>query len=181
MTDVFLLAAEEGEGGGGGIEFLLPETSELYTGILAFLIVFAVMWRFAVPTMRKLMDERQAAIAGQIEAANDAKAEADQLKADYESQIAGAKTEANAIVDAAREDAETVRADLVAKAEDEAAKIREKAQADADAEKARVLDEAKSEVAGLSVTIAEKVVGDSLDADRQKALVEQYLSQLESE
>ena len=180
MTDVFLLAAEEAEGG-GGIEFLLPEPAELYTGIVAFLIVFAVMWKYAVPTMRKLMDERQAAIAGQIEAANEAKTEADKLKADYEAQLAGAKGEANSIVDAARDDAETVRADLVAKAEEEAARIREKAQADADAEKARVLDEAKSEVAGLSVTIAEKVVGDSLDTDRQKALVEQYLNQLESE
>lgn len=178
--EMFLLAAEEGAEE-GGIQFLLPEPAELYTGIVAFLVVFLVMWRFAVPTMRRLMDERQAAIAGQIEAAEAAKTEADEIKARYEAQLAGAKDEANAIVDEARASAETVRADLVAKAEEEAARIREKAQADADAEKARVLAEAKHEVAGLSVAIAEKVVGGSLDADRQRALVDQYIDQLSSE
>ncbi len=178
--EMFLLAAEEGAEE-GGIAFLLPEPAELYTGIVAFIIVFLVMWRFAVPAMRRLMDERQAAIAGQIEAAEATKVEADEIKARYEAELAGAKSEANAIVDEARATAEAVRTDLLAKAEEEAARIREKAQTDADAEKARVLAEAKHEVAGLSVAIAEKVVGGSLDADRQRALVDQYIDQLGSE
>jgi F-type H+-transporting ATPase subunit b len=180
MTDVFLLAAEEG-GSEGGLEFLLPAPSELVMGILAFLIVFLVMWRFAVPGMRQLMDERQAAISGQIEAAEAARTEADRLRSEYEQQLAGAKAEANGVIEEARSSAESVRADIVAKAEDEAARIRERAQADAEAEKARVLAEARQEVAGLSVSLAEKVVGGSLDDERQRELVEQYLTQLESE
>lgn len=180
MKDVYLLAAAEGEGG-GGLEFLLPAPAELYAGIVAFLIVFVVVWRYVVPSMRQLLDERQAAISGQIEAAEEAKTDADRLKSDYEAQLAGAKAEANSIIEAARTDAEAVRADLVAKAEEEAARIRAKAQADAEAEKARVLQEARGEVAGLSVSLAEKVVGESLDHVRQEALVEQYLAQLESE
>ncbi len=181
MTELLLLAAEEAEHveGGGGIEFLLPAPAELYTGIVAFAIVFLVMWKFAVPAMKKLMAERQAAIAGQIKEAENAKQEAQSLLADYKTQVAGAKSEANTIVEDARKAAEAVRADVLAKAEDEAAAIRAKAHAEAEAEKGRALQEARVEVANISVNLAEKVVGASLDTDRQKNLVEQYLAELE--
>lgn len=176
--EMLLLAAEESDGG-GGLEFLLPAPAELYPGILAFAIVFFVMWKFAVPGMQKLMDERQAAIAGQIKEAEAAKTEAESLLDDYKSQVAGAKSEANDIVEAARTDAERVRAELLAKAEEEAQGIRAKAAQEAEAEKSRALQEAKAEVASLSVSLAEKVVGGALDADRQRALVDQYLAELE--
>ena len=176
--ELLLLAAEEAEGG-GGIEFLLPAPAELYTGILAFAIVFLVMWKFAVPGMKKLMDERQAAIAGQIKEAEAAKSEAESLLDDYKSQVAGAKSEANEIVEAARADAERVRAEVLAKAEEEAQGIRAKAAQEAEAEKSRAVQEAKAEVANLSMALAEKVVGGALDGDRQRALVDQYLAELE--
>ncbi len=180
MTELLLLAAEEAEHvEGGGIEFLLPAPAELYTGIIAFAIVFFFMWKFAVPAMKKLMEERQAAIAGQIKEAEAAKLEAQSLLGDYKAQVAGAKGEANQIVEEARKAAEVVRAGVLAKAEEEASGIRSKARAEAEAEKARALQEARAEVANISVNLAEKVVGASLDADRQRGLVERYLAELE--
>ncbi len=178
MTELLLLAAEEVEGG-GGIEFLLPAPAELYTGIVAFAIVFLVMWKFAVPAMKKLMEERQAAIAGQIKEAEAAKQEAQSLLGDYKAQVAGAKAEANQIVEDARKAAEGVRADVLAKAEEEANAIRAKARTEAEAEKGRALQEARVEVANISVDLAERVVGASLTAERQQGLVEQYLAELE--
>lgn len=177
MTELLLLAAEEAEG--GGIEFLLPAPAELYTGIIAFSIVFLVMWKFAVPAMKKLMEERQAAIGGQIKEAELAKQEAQSLLGDYKSQLAGAKTEANTIVEEARKAAEAVRTDILARAEEEANAIRAKARVEAEAEKGRALQEARVEVANISVNLAEKVVGASLDGERQKDLIERYLAELE--
>ncbi len=179
MTELLLLAAEEAPNEGGGIKFLLPAPTELYTGLVAFAIVFFVMWKFAVPAMKKLMEERQAAIAGQIKEAESTKLEAQSLLGDYRAQIAGAKSEANDIVEDARKAADAVRADLLAKAEEEAAAIRSKAHAEVEAEKSRALQEVRTEVANISVNLAEKVVGASLDGDRQKALIEQYLADLE--
>lgn len=181
MTELLLLAAEEAENGaeGGGIEFLLPAPAELYTGIIAFTIVFLVMWKFAVPAMKKLMEERQAAIGGQIKEAELAKQEAQSLLGDYKDQLAGAKSEANTIVEEARTAAETVRLDILAKAEEEAGAIRAKARAEAEAEKGRALQEARVEVANISVNLAEKMLGASLDSELQKDLVERYLAELE--
>lgn len=177
MRDVLILAAEEE--GGGGIDLLLPAPAELYSGIIAFAIVFFVIWKFAWPAIQKLADDRQAAIAGQIKEAEGIKAEAQSLLEDYRQQLAGAKSEANEIVEEARSQAETVRADLVAKAHAEADQIVAKAREDAANEKARALQSARQEVANLSIDLAEKVVGQNLDRNAQQGLVERYLADLE--
>ena len=176
-----VLAVEEGaeEGGSGGLEILLPPFNELVAGIIAFAIVFFFVWRFAVPAINRMLEQRQAAIAGQITEAENAKKEAESLLADYRAQVANAKTEGNAIIEEARQQAEQIRADLVAKAEAEAEQIRAKAREDAAGEKARALAEARSQVGDISVGLAEKIVGESLDASSHRALIDRYLADLE--
>lgn len=180
MLDVLILAAEAEEAeGGGGASLLLPHLNELVPGLIAFALIFFFIWKKAGPALNQLAADRQAAIAGQIQEAEAAKLEAQSLLEDYQQQVSGATAEANSIVDDARKSADVVKAGILADAETEAGAIRAKAQADADGEKARALAEARTEVAGLSIAIAEKVVGGSLDAEKQKALVDQYIAELE--
>lgn len=174
------LAVEEAEeGGSGGLEILLPPTNELIAGIIAFAVVFFFVWRWAVPAINRSLEQRQAAIAGQIEQAEKAKAEAESLRTDYRAQLDQAKAEANRIIEEARETSEQVRADIVAKAEQEADQIREKAREEAAAEKSRALADARSQVGNISVDLAEKIVGESLDAEAHQSLIDSYLADLE--
>ena len=173
-----LLAAEESES--GGLEILLPPRDELIAGIIAFSIVFFFVWKWAVPAINKSIEQRQAAIAGQIQDAERAKAEAESLLVDYQAQLAESKSEGNRIVDEARGTAEQLKADIVAKAEEDAEQIRAKARDEASAEKSRALADAKSEVGTISVDLAGKIVGESLDAEAHQALIDRYLSDLES-
>ena len=66
-----------------------------------------------------------------------------------------------------------------ARAEEEAESIRVKARDDAHSEKARALSEARSQVGDISVDLAGKIVGDSLDADAHQDLIDRYLEDLE--
>ncbi len=177
-ADVLILATEEATEG-SGVDLLIPTVPELVGGILAFAVVFFVMWKFAWPQMQELLDNRQKAIAGQIQEAEAIKAEAQSLLDDYRQQVAGAKSEANQIVEAARTQADTVKADLIAKAQTEAETIVGKAREDASNEKSRAMSEARQEVANLSIDLAEKVVGNSLDRAAQQSLVDSYLANLE--
>lgn len=175
-----ILAAEEPAAeGGGGLGLLLPATNELVAGIIAFALVFIVIWRFVIPQISAAMDVRQAAVQGPLSEAEAAKAEAESLLADYRAQLADAKTRQHEIIDEARVAAEAMRADLVARATAEAEQIVAKAREDAAAERARVLADARTEVANLSVDLAERVVGESLDRTAQLGLVERYLAELE--
>ncbi len=179
FAQILPIAAEEAENGNGGLEILLPPFNELIAGIIAFAIVFFFMWRWAVPAINRSLEQRQAAISGQIEDAEKAKAEAESLLADYKAQLAEAKAEGNRIIDEARQSAEQVKADLIAKAEEEASQIRAKARDEAAGEKARALAEARSQVGDISVDLAGRIVGESLDADAHQDLIDRYLADLE--
>ncbi len=173
---LILAAAEEEES--SGLDLLLPETSELIAGVIAFVIIFYFAWRWVFPTLTKTLEARQAAIRADFEAAEKAKIEAESLKNDYQAQLAQARDEASRIVEEARQAGESVRAEVVARAENEATAIKERAAADMSGERERVAAALRREVADLSLDVAEKVIGGSLDRSSQQTLVDQYIDEL---
>lgn len=175
-----LLAAEGGEEP-SGLDLLLPrDVNEIIVGVLAFVIVFGFIWRVAAPALNEMLENRQKAIKANLEAAEAEKAEAAALKADYEKSIANARAEANKIVDDARQAGESARADIVARAEGEATAIKTRAGAELESEKQRAVTAMRREVAGLSLDVAEKLVGRNLDRASQQALVDQFIDELGS-
>ena len=177
-TAPLVLAAEEGSSGGLGL--LLPETSELIAGIIAFAIIFYFIWRWVGPVLSTTLERRQEAERSRLEAAENTRQEAEQLASQYREQLAGAKGEAARIVDEARRAADAVRAETISRAQQEADEIVSRAREEAAAESERALDAARLQVANLSIDLAEKVVGQSLDREAQLGLVDDYLAELES-
>lgn len=174
-TTTLIFAAEEEA---SGTDLLLPVAEELIAGILAFGIVFFFVWKFAIPALNELLAGRQAAVKGEMEAAEAAKLEAESLLTDYREQLANARSEANRIVEEARQAGESVRAEIVSKAEAEAETIKTRARDEVAGERQRASDEIRREVASLSLDVAEKVVGQSLDRGAQQSLVDQYIDEL---
>jgi len=176
LARVIILAAEEEP---SGTDLLIPEISELVAGIIAFAVVFLFVWRFAAPALNQTLEKRQKAIKTELEDAEKSKVEAATLLEDYKTQLKGARTEADRIIDEARQAANGIKADIVAKANTEAQEIVAKARNEANTEKARALQEARADVASLSLDLAEKVVGASLDRRAQRELVDAYLADLD--
>jgi F-type H+-transporting ATPase subunit b len=158
-----------------GVDLVLPETNELIAGIIAFAIVFLVVWIWVRPKMSAMLAARQEAITGQLNEAEKTKLEAQSLLDDYKKQLASAKDEANKIVDEAKQAADAVKSDTVTKAQAEAATIIGKARSEAAAERDRVAGQMRDEVMSLSMTLTSKVVGAGIDAATQKRLVEQFI------
>jgi len=179
LNAVLILATEEGEEASSGLSLVLPEPAELVAGILAFAIVFFFVWRRALPAINKTLEARQQAISGQLSHAEETKKEAESLLADYKAQLAEAKAEGARVIEEARLAGEQLKADIVAKAEEEAAQTLAKAREEAQTEKARAMAEARREVGEISVGLAEKIVGESLDAKMQQGLIDRYLDDLE--
>lgn len=178
LLATLILAAEDGAEEASGTDLLLPVWNELIAGAIAFAIVFFFIWRLAGPAFNELMENRQQAIKGDLEAAEAAKSEAESLRNDYRQQLAGASEEAARIVEDARQAGESVKADIVAKAEAEADGVKSRAQEEIVAERDRAGADVKREVADLSLAVAEKVVGSSMDAGTQRALVDRYIEEL---
>jgi F-type H+-transporting ATPase subunit b len=180
LNAVLILATEEGEEASSGLSLVLREPAELVAGILAFAIVFFFVWKRARPTINKTLEARQEAITGQLTHAEETKKEAESLLADYKAQLAEAKAEGNRLIEEARLAGEQLKSDIVGKAEEQAAQTLAKARDEAQAEKARAMNEARREVGEISVELAERIVGGSIDEKMQKDLIERYLSELET-
>jgi F-type H+-transporting ATPase subunit b len=173
-----ILAQEEAEAS-SNVSLVLPETNELIAGIVAFLIVLFFVWKWAIPAINRTLEARQKAITGKLEDAERAKTEAENLRKDYEQQIADARSKGNDLIEEARKAAEAMKADMIARAQAEAEGIVSKAREEAAQEKSRAMGEARREVANLSIDLAERVVGKNLDREAQLGLVDQYIAELE--
>lgn len=178
MLQALVVAAEEAAGAGESPNPLLPEPVELIVGIIAFAIVFGVLARFAFPPLTQMLRHRTDKIQGDLERAEQAKTEAEGQLADYRRQLAGAREEADRIIEEARKTADQLRKDLQAKAEREAQGIVARAQEEIRAERDRVLQELKQTVGEIAVELAGRIVGQSLDKGAHDRLIDDYIAQV---
>jgi len=174
LTNLILAAEEERT----GLDLVLPEMAELVGGAIAFAVVALVLTRFAFPAIQKAMKERENAIQGDLEQAESAKNEAATMLEDYKKQLGEARAEANRIIEEARGSAEQVRKDLIAKAEKDADSVLARAQEQIEAERNRTIQELHGQIADISLELAEKVVGRSVDGRAQRDLVDAYIREV---
>lgn len=159
---------------------IIPELNEIIWGGGAFVVLLGVMLWKGFPAVKNIMNARSDKIAGDLDAADKAKSDAQAVKAQYEADLADAKSEAGRIIEEARQQADTVRTDLQSRAEADIADMRTQAAADAEAARSRAMDDLQAEVSDIVVGAAERVVEANLDRDAQTQLIENYINQVGS-
>jgi len=159
---------------------LYPHASELIVGAIAFGILFYFMWKWVIPRINTLLDERRAQIQGQLESAEQTRMQAERELQDYRQQLAHAREDSNRIIEEARETAEQFRRDIQAKAEEESRNIVARAQDEIRAERDRVFNELRAQVADIAVSLAGRVVGAELDTKSHERLIDEYIEQVAS-
>jgi F-type H+-transporting ATPase subunit b len=177
ITDALILA-QEAEHEREGIDLILPATAELVWGVICFAVVAYVLMRVAFPKLREVVEARENKVRGDLEDAENTKAEAQKQLDEYKQQLSEARGEANRIIEEARRSAEDVRKDIIARSEKEAESIVTRAKEQIETERQRTLQELQGQIAELSIELAEKVVGRSLDGDAQREMVDAYIREV---
>lgn len=184
MQRTFMLIFAAGGGGEeaakGGAALVIPHIEELIWGTLAFLIFLAIVGKLLWPKIQEALEGREQKIRDDLEGAENARAEADKVLEEYRGKLAEARDEANKILEEARKTAESLRREILAKAEEEAALIVDRAKDEVEAEKRQAIGDLYREAGKVSIELAEKVVGHSLDREAQMTLVDQYIADLEA-
>jgi F-type H+-transporting ATPase subunit b len=174
VATIALVAAED-----TGTKLILPATNELIWGTVSFLLLLLVLWRVGVfKRIREALAERAARIQGNIEQAELEREESERLLAEYRKKLDSARDEANRIIQEARDAGEQVRRVILERAQEESARIIEGARQEIVAERERAAQELRREVGALAVSVAERVVGSSLDGQRQQRLIDDYIEEL---
>jgi F-type H+-transporting ATPase subunit b len=158
---------------------LVPNLTELITGLIAFFIVFGALAKLLLPRIQKTLEERTDAIEGGLKRAEEAQAEAAQVLEQYRAQLADARREASRIREEAKEQGAQIIAEMRQQGQAEYARLTAAAQAQTESDRQQALTSLRAEIGSLSVDLASKVVGESLeDEARQRRTVDRFLDQL---
>ena len=159
-------------------EILIPKMAEFIPALIAFLIIWVVLAKFAWPQILSMMDERGKRIQESLDEAETTKKKASASRTEYDELVIDARRKSADIVLEARKDAEAERARIIEAAHKEAEDIIAKAHANAEDERNAIYAAAAASIADLSVSVASKIVGETLDQDgEQRRLIERYVKE----
>jgi F-type H+-transporting ATPase subunit b len=154
------------------MELITPGIGMVFWSTLFFLVLLFILGKFAWPAILTAVKARNDSIRHALDAADRAKEEMAQLKADNERILAEAKEERDALLKEAKEVKDAMIADAKEKASEEAKKLVQNARESIQAEKVAAIHDMKIQMATLSVDIAEKILRSKLDNSKaQKELV----------
>ena len=159
-------------------DILSPNVGLIVWMAIAFSLLLVLLGKFAWPAIVGGIEERERRIETSLTEADRALAQAKQLQADNDAARRDSERQAQTILRDAREEADRIRTADVDKTRAELAEMREAARADIEREKRQALAELRDEVASLAVGAAEKILKTNLDADKQKALVDDFIADL---
>ena len=140
------------------------------------IILFILLRIFLFKPINKMKNERTRTIQENLDSAEKAKKEAEELRQQYEGSVSDAKEEAKNIIMKAHEDAESERAAIIKKAHEEADQKVAEADKEIENERKKVLRQAQSEIADLAIEAASKIVGANVDDEKNRRLVDEFLS-----
>jgi F-type H+-transporting ATPase subunit b len=161
---------------------LIPNLTELIVGLITFGIIFFALWRVLIPRLNQTLAERTDKIEGGLQRAEEAQNEANATLARYREQLAEARHEAARLREEAREQGAQIIAEMREQAQAEARRLVDAAHAQIEADRQQAIQSLRTEVGGLAVDLASRVVGESLtDEARQRRIVERFLDELDQQ
>lgn len=156
---------------------------ELDPGMMAwtwitFLVVLFILYKVALKPMISAVENREKSIREDLDTARKQRDEAESLLQRHEKMIAEAESEAQKILKENQAVAERTRQEILDKARDESARMVEKAKKEIEQQKDSAIASLKAEVADLAVGAAEKILAQTLDADKHKKVVNDYIDSM---
>ena len=151
----------------------------IFWAVFNVIVLFILLRIFLFKPINKIKSERTRTIQDNLDSAQRAKEEAEELRQQYEGSISEAKEKANQIIMKAHEDAESERSAIIKKSQEEADKIVDDADKAIENERKRVLRQAQSQIADLAIEAASKIIGENVDDEKNRRLVDQFLSEEE--
>ncbi|WP_312071619.1 F0F1 ATP synthase subunit B [Anaerotignum propionicum] len=154
------------------------ELSYIIVSIINILVLFLFLKVFLFQRVAAVIEERQRTIESSLQDADLTKLEAYQLKQDYENDIKEAGNQAGIILKEAKERAEIEYVAILSEAKKEAVKTMEDTRKAIELEREKSVEMAKTEIAGVALLAASKVIGKNVDNDTNQQYLGDFLKEV---
>jgi F-type H+-transporting ATPase subunit b len=160
--------------------FLVPDGTFI-AELIAFLIILGIIAKWILPPLNKAMQARQEEIRSSLEAADEAKIEAEETRAQRQGILDESRQQAREIIAQANRAADQVRADGQVRGQQEYERLVASADAEIALARQRALDEITSRIGALVLSVARQVVEREIDAQRHSALIAEAVAAVRAE
>jgi F-type H+-transporting ATPase subunit b len=166
LANAFVLGSASGFNGG-----------DIVFQLAMFIILLALLKKFAWAPLMGIMQQREDHISGEIEAAEKSRIEANKLLEETRAELKTSRQEAQALVENAKKIGEDQKVEIIAAARAEAERLKESAKVEIEQQKEQAMAALREQVASLSVLIASKVIEKELNAADQDKLINEYIQE----
>ncbi|MDI4650258.1 MULTISPECIES: F0F1 ATP synthase subunit B [Cohnella] len=149
--------------------------TNFFVQVIAFGILYLLLSKYAFGPLFGIMEKRRQLVKEQIDTAERNRSESERFLEEQKQSLQQARKEAYDIIEQAKSTGSKQADDIISAARGESSRLKEEAVRDIEAEKNKAIASLKSEVGGLSVQIASKILEKQVDAGAQGELVDQYL------
>lgn len=153
----------------------------MFWTLIIFAIVLFILRKMFFPIMLKSVESREKALADALEGAKRDRDEAARLLAEHRAAIERARDDTQKLIAEGRAVAEKSRADLLERTRLEQQEMLERARRDIGVERDKAIAELRREAVDLAIAGASKVVEENLDSEKNRKLVDQFLTSLSAE
>ena len=147
--------------------------------VITFLLGMILIWQIFLKKFSTKLKERSDYIKNTLESVAKQKIEVEDLKADFQKQLETIDKKFQEKIREATKEGSEIKNDIVLRAREEAKLLLEKTGEKLEIEKEKMLKEMRIEVTNLALAMAEKVIKEHIDKNRQEKLVEELLKELE--
>ncbi|KEZ49081.1 F0F1 ATP synthase subunit B [Metabacillus indicus] len=162
-------------GAGAGLTL---NTGDILFQLVIFLILLALLRKYALGPVMGIMKQREEHIASEINASEAKHAEAKKLADEQRELLKQARTEAQSLVESAKKLGEKQKEDIILVARSEAERIKQSALKEIATEKEQAITALREQVASLSILIATKVIEKELNEKEQEKLIHDYIKEV---
>ena len=146
--------------------------------IITFVTLLLVLRKFAWKPLLEALHKREEHVRSSLERAEQAKQEAQHLIEENRKQLARAEDESRRILNEGRVLAEKLKGEIVDKANQQARKMVDQAKQEIERDKELALSQLRAEVANLAILAAERILGETLDANKHRKVVDDMMREL---
>ena len=178
------LAAEHGAAeethGGGGPDIFSGDWGTVILTVSVFVVLLVILRKWAWKPILMSLQKREDHIRNSIENAERTRDEAEATLLKYQEQLAQAQTQAQAIIDKGRAEADTLARELMDKAKEQGKVLRQQAEQDIVRARDEALEHIYQQAGDFATEMARKIIKRDLNAEDHRALLSESLSQLQS-
>lgn len=176
MFAELLIGVIASEGGGGSLVDVNPGL--IFWTWVTFIILLLLLSKVAWKPILAALKQREENIEDSLNKAEQAKLDAQKILEENQASLSKAEEESKKIIDQSRVFAENLKEQMLKDSKEQAQKIIEDASAEIERKKNAAFEELKNQIAEISVNAAEKIMKENIDANKNKQIVNKYLSEM---